>query len=316
MFNKKNLEKSEISRDEIEKMLKIVHSGDVHRERGGLFKTDGTVTEEPNTGGRFCRSMLILDTDSFDWDKVKALWISNEIEPEEGYFDECCSRCVTAREAKVKAPRLDFVTPAQGNWADAFKIPLAVYQAESPTILGSFDYYDPTGETLGVNFYPWSEQAGIARKDPKLLTATALKAVEFIKAREAQITEEWMALRQEYATQERRCMEAAEQALKELEPLSVDYANAVEKIKRYGGQSPRQPNYQEWRNLHIETGFNSQNQSQQASQAKQVAQIRQQLLSPSPDAFEFPSELPEKIGIPVQAYSNWNKQCHAKNMAR
>jgi len=307
MLKKKTAKRTEISREQVEKILNIVHSGDVHRERGGLIKKNGEVTEEPNTGGRFCRSVLILDTESFDWDNVEALWISNEIEPEEGYFDECCNRCVTAQEAKVEVPRLDFVTPAQGNWADAFKVPVAVYQPKSKNEIGAFDYYDPTGETMGINFYPQSSQAGIARKDPKLLTATARQAVAFIKAREAQITQEWMALAQEHALQEARCINAVEQALKEMEPLSAQYENAVEKIRRYGGQSPRRPTYQNWRNLHVKTGFNTQYQLQKANQSKQVAQIKQQLLTPSADAFEFPSELPEKVGIPIQAYSSWRK---------
>lgn len=305
-FNKAN---SEIGRAQVEEIIRTVHGGDVHRERGGLVLKDGTVTEEPNTGGRFCRSMLILDTDSFRWEEVDALWIANEIPPEAGYVDDCCNRCITTQEAKIKVPRLDFVTPAQGNWADAFKVPVAVYQPKSKTELGTFDYYDPTGKTVGVNFYPESPRAGIARKDPKVLDATARQAVQFIKDREAQITAEWQQLAEQYAYQENRCMEAAEKTLKELEPLSVEYANAAKKIRHYQGQIPRQASYQNWRNVQVVGGANSQTQTAKVSQAQQVSQIRNHLLSPSTDPFEFPDSdvQPEKIGIPIQAYSNWRR---------
>ena len=280
MFNKK----SEISRKQVEEMLKIVHAGDVYRERGGLFKKDGTVTEEPNTGGRFCRSMLILDTNSFDWEQVDALWIANEIEPEEGYFDECCDRCITAEEAKIQVPRLDFVTPAQGKWADAFKVPVAVYQPESKLSIGSFDYYDPTAKSIGVNFYPESSNAGIARKDPKLLTATAQKAIEFIKKREAEITREWMALAQDYAYEENRCLSVAKEVLAELEPLSVEYAIALEKIKHYTDQTQTQT---------------------QGQTSHKLDQFQVHALPASADPFEFSEAQFEKIGIPIQAYSQY-----------
>ena len=297
---------SEIGRAQVEEIIQTVHGGDVHRERGGLVLKDGTVTEEPNTGGRFCRSMLILDTNSFPWEKVDALWISNEIPPEAGYVDDCCNRCITAQEAKIKVPRLDFVTPAQGNWADAFKVPIIVYQPKNKLELGYFDHYDPTGKTVGINCYPQSPRAGIARKDPKVLDATARQAIKFIKDREAQITAEWQQLAEQYAYQENRCMEAAEKTLKELEPLSVEYANAVEKIRHYQGQAPRQVNYQNWRNVQVVGGANAQTQTALMTQSKQVAQIRNHLLSPSTDPFELPGVQREKIGVPIQAYSNWH----------
>lgn len=293
-FNKAN---SEIDRQQVERIIQLVHDGDVHRERGGLVLKDGTVTEEPNTGGRFCRSMLILDTDSFPWEKVDALWISNEIPPDEGYHDDCCQRCITAEEAKIKVPRLDFVTPAQGGWADAFKVPIIVYQPKSKLELGYFDHYDPTGKTVGINCYPQSPRAGIARKDPKVLTETAREAIKFITEREALITAEWMELSKEYEYQENRCIEAAQQTLKELEPLSVEYANAVEKIKAYqDGQVPRQP---------IVAPGNSYHRKVQATQNQRTAEIGNHLLSPSVDPFEFPDTQHEKIGVPVQAYSQW-----------
>jgi hypothetical protein len=308
MFNKKANNESEIPREQVEGMLNLVHSGDVCRERGGLFKKDGTVTEEPNTGGRFCRSMLILDTDSFDWSEINALWISNELPPKEGYYDECCGRCITAQESKIEIPRLDFVTPAQGKWADAFKVPVAVYQPIAKNEIGYFDHYDPTGATIGSNFYPQSPRAGIARKDPKVLTATAREAIKFITEREAQITTEWMELAKEYEYQENRCLAVAEQTLKELELLSVEYANGVEKIKAYtAGQTHRQPNYQKCQNVHVVASGNSYHRKVQATQAQQAAKIRNHLLSPSVDPFEFPDTQPEKIGVPIQAYSNWRR---------
>lgn len=297
---------SEIGRAQVEEIIRTVHDGDVHRERGGLVLKDGSVTEEPNTGGRFCRSMLILDTDSFPWEKVAALWISNEIPPDEGYVDECCQRCITAEEAKAKVPRLDFVTPAQGGWADAFKVPVIVYQPKSKLELGYFDHYDPTGKTVGINCYPQSPRAGIARKDPAILTATAREAIRFITEREAQITAEWTALVKEYEYQENRCVEAAQQTLKELEPLSVEYANAVEKIKAYqDGQVPRQPSRQNRKNVHVVALGNSYHRKVQATQNQRTAEIGNHLLSPSVDPFEFPDAQHEKIGVPVQAYSQW-----------
>lgn len=304
---KTNKANKEIGRPQVEKILQLVHDGDVHRERGGLVLKDGSVTEEPNTGGRFCRSMLILDTDSFPWEKVDALWISNEIPPGEGYVDDCCNRCITAEEAKIKVPRLDFVTPAQGNWADAFKVPLIVYQPKSKLELGYFDHYDPTGKTIGINCYPQSPRAGIARKDPKVLTATAREAIKFITEREALITAEWMELAKEYEYQENRCVEAAQQTLKELEPLSAKYTNAVEKIKHYKGQTHQQPNYQNWKNAHVVAPGNSHHRKAQTTQNQRTAEIRNHLLSPSVDPFEFPDTQAEKIGVPIQAYSNWRK---------
>jgi hypothetical protein len=298
----------EIGRAQVEEIIRTVHDGDVHRERGGIIRKgkDGKVTEEPNTGGRFCRSMLILDTDSFDWENVAALWISNEIPPGEGYVDDCCKRCITAEEAKIKVPRLDFVTPAQGGWADAFKVPIIVYQPISKLEMGYFDHYDPKGETVGIHCYPQSPRAGIARKDPKLLDLTARQAIEFITEREAQITAEWIKLAKEYEYQENRCVEAAQQTLKELEPLSVEYANAVEKIKAYqGGQVSRQPNRQDWKSVRVVAPGNSYHRKAQATQNQQAAEIRNHLLSPCVDPFEFPDAQPEKIGVPIQAYANW-----------
>ena len=304
---KNNKAKSEIGRPQVEEIIRTVHGGDVHRERGGLVLKDGTVTEEPNTGGRFCRSMLILDTNSFPWEKVDALWISNEIPPEAGYVDDCCNRCITTQEAKIKVPRLDFVTPAQGNWADAFKVPLIVYQPKSKLELGYFDHYDPTGKTVGVNCYPQSPRAGIARKDPKVLDVTARQAVKFIKDREAQITAEWQQLAEQYAYQENRCMKAAEEALKELELSNVEYASAANKIRHYQGQASYQASYQNGRNVQVVGGANAQAQTAKVTQAQQVAQIRNHLLSPSTDPFEFSDVQHEKIGVPIQAYSNWQK---------
>ena len=293
----------EIGRSQVEWVVDLVHQGDLHRERGGLIYKDGLVTEEKNPG--ICRSVLILDWESYPWEKVAALWISSEIPPSPGYVDECCGRCISYEEAQIEVPPLDFVSPGQGNWADAFKVPVAVYQPKNVYELGAWDYYDPTGKTIGINFYPQSPNAGAARKDPETLTETARKAIEFIKAREAAISKEWMKLTQEYAYQENRCLEAAEKTLKELEPLETAYQTAYEKIKHYTGQTPGEPNYQKWKNVHVNAGLNTQYQLAKAAEAKKIAEIRNYLLSASLDPFEFPQKLPEKVGIPIQAYSNW-----------
>jgi hypothetical protein len=289
-FNKPS---SEIGREQVEEIIRTVHDGDVHRERGGIIKKgeNGKVTEEPNTGGRFCRSMLILDTDSFDWENVAALWISNEIPPGEGYVDDCCNRCITAEEAKIKVPRLDFVTPAQGGWADAFKVPVIVYQPKSKLEMGYFDHYDPTGKTVGINCYPQSPRAGIARKDPKTLTATAREAVRFIAEREALITAEWIELAKEYEYQENRCLATAMQTLGELESLSVCTATAVEKIKACQSNQV---------NIHAVAPGNPYHRKVQATQNQQAAETNH-LLSPCADPFEFP----DVLGVPIQAYANW-----------
>ncbi len=296
----------EISRPQVEQILEFVHNGDIHKESGGIVynkKNGGRVTRESNPG--ICGNILVLDWDSFEWDKVAALWVGMELPKPAGYQDECCGRCITAKEAAIKVPPLDFVTEGMGGWANAFGVPVVAYQPKSKTQTGCFDYYDPTGETIGVNFYPESPRAGICRKDPKALTASARQAVAFIKNREAAIAQEWATLAEQYAYQENRVLEAAQKTLQILEPLSVEYANAIEKIKRYQGQTPRQPSYQNWRNVHVVAHGNPHHHRVQATQVKQAAEIKNYLLSPSVDPFEFPDAAPEKMGVPIQAYANW-----------
>jgi hypothetical protein len=293
----------EISRPQVEQIINLIHDGDIYRESGGMVYQDGRVTRENNPG--ICGSVLILDWESYPWDKIAALWVGMELPKPEGYEDECCGRCLTAKEAAIKVPPLDFVTEGMGGWANAFGVPVVAYQPKSATELGYFDYYDPTGETIGVNFYPESPRAGICRKDPKQLTASARQTMHFIKQREAAIAEEWEKLAREYSYQESRCIAAAEQTLKTFEPLTIKYANAVEKIKHYTGQTPSQPNYQNWKNVRVVSGLNPQYEAQRVMQANQQAQIKNYLLSASTDPFEFPNAQPEKMGIPIQAYSRW-----------
>lgn len=301
---KTNKPNSEPTRQQVEQIIGIVHGGDVYRERGGLIYKNGGVTEEDNPG--ICRSVLILDWDSYDWDKVAALWISSEIDPPTGYQDECCGRCITQEEAKVKTPPLDFVSPGQKNWSNAFNIPIALYQPASPSKIGVWDYYDPSGQTIGINFYPQSERAGVCGKDPKSLNVAARTAVEFIRAREALIATEYNELANEYQTQTNRCLDAAEQTLAQLQTCEPQYEQALAKINAYQrGQSHQQPNYGNWRNVQVKESYNPVHTEWRRTHLKQASQAKASVLSPSADPFEFPDTQPEKLGIPIQAYSRW-----------
>lgn len=295
----------EISRPQVEQIIKHVHDGDIHKESGGIVynkKNGGVVTRENNPG--ICGHILVLDWEFYEWDKVDALWVGMELPKPVGYEDECCGRCITEKEAAIEIPRLDFVPESMANWSKAFGVPVVVYQPLSKTEVGYFDYYDPTGKTMGRNFYPESPRAGIARTDPKQLTASARQALHFVREREAAITEEWENLAREYAYQENRVITVAEEALKTLEPLSAEYANAVEKIKHYKGQAPSQPTYQSWQNVHM-VGANTPYQIAKATQLAKQAEIKNYLLSPSTDPIEFPTAQREKMGVPIQAYSRW-----------
>lgn len=292
----------EITRQQVEQIIGIVHGGDVYRERGGLIYKDGRITEENNPG--ICRSVLILDWDSYDWDKVAALWISSEIDPPADYQDECCSRCVSHQEAQVKTPPLDFVSPGQRNWSNEFNIPIALYQPAAPDKIGVWDYYDPSGETMGVNFYPQSERAGVCGKDPKNLNVAARTAVEFIRARESVIATEYAELAKELQAQTNRCLDAAEQTLAQLETYEPKYQEALAKINAYQrSQTHRQPNYSNWRNIHIKESYNPIRTEWKQAHLKQTSQARANILSPSRKPITFDQSSTEKIGIPIQAYS-------------
>lgn len=301
----KHASPKEITRPQVERIMDSVHGGDVYRESGGIVYKNGDVTKENNPA--ICGQVLALDWDSYEWDKVAALWVGMEIPKPAGYFDKCCNRCITEGEEKIEIPPLDFVAPSMANWANAFNIPVAVYQPKSPSKMGTFDYYDPTGQTTGINFYPVSSRAGIARKNPDALTASARQAIKYIKEREAQITQAWEQLAQDYAYQEQRCTVAAEQALGSLQTSEVRYQTALEKIKHYAGQTPRPVSCENWQNVHVVGNFNTQYQKAKATQAKQAAQVRNYLLSPSTEPIEIPVVQTEKIRVPIQAYSSWRE---------
>lgn len=296
----------EISRPQVEQIINYVHNGDVCKESGGIVyneKKGGVVTRENNPG--ICGHVLVLPWEAYDWKNVDALWVGMELPKPVGYEDECCGRCITQKEAAVEIPRLDFVPDSMANWSRAFGVPVVVYQPLSKSEVGFFDYYDPTGKTIGDNFYPESPRAGIVTKTQEELNASAKQAMSFIRQREAAITEEYEMLAEEHAYQNNRVMEVAQQALKTLEPLSVQYTNALEKIKRYeAGQAQSQPNYQTWKNVQVATP-NPHYEQQKAAQATKQARIENYLLSPATDPFEFPDAQPEKMGIPIQAYSRW-----------
>ena len=66
----------EITRKQVEQVLNHVHNGDIHQESGGIIykpKHGGAVTRENNPG--ICGTVLVLDWDSFEWEKVAALWV-------------------------------------------------------------------------------------------------------------------------------------------------------------------------------------------------------------------------------------------------
>jgi len=204
--------KREPTAAEVKKILKLLESEDPFKENGGICYLDGTVTSEHNYA--LCRSAILLDLQSYDWKKVKFLWICAELPAPPGYVDDCCSGCEATDTDRLKLakfdyaefcsaiPRKDYVSTGQGEWAKKFGIPVVVYQRPYPNPakgeeLGTWDIYDPIAskeeKAIGINLGQLSKLAGSAAvEDLQHLDTVARIAIEERNWHEAAIHQAWL----------------------------------------------------------------------------------------------------------------------------
>lgn len=206
--------KREPTKQEVQKILEILEEEDPSKEQGGFILWDesrgASVTSEHNYA--ICRSSILLDLNSIDWSKVKALWICAELPKPPGYVDECCDGCEEIDTSRLElaklsyaqycasVPRKDWVSPGQRAWSKKFGITVVVYQRPYPDPAegeenGTWDIYDPINteeKAIGVNLGQLSKLAGIASvEDREHLDAVARLAIEEREKHEAKIYEAW-----------------------------------------------------------------------------------------------------------------------------
>lgn len=242
---------------DVQKILQLLEKEDPYKENGGLIYWDGTVTSEHNYA--ICRSAILLDLDSYDWKKVKALWICAELPKPPGYIDECCGGCedrdisrsdmseLDYAKFASAVPRKDFVSPGQKAWADQFGISVVVYQRPYPNPakgeeFGTWDIYDPIeteDKAIGINLGQLSKFAGIAAvEDREHLTMVAKLAIEERELHEAAIYEAWAKMRDAHNEGLQECQRAYEQLQAKTEVLDRRIKTALRRIDRQEAQSP------------------------------------------------------------------------------
>lgn len=236
---------------EVQQILQLLEKEDPYKEQGGLIYRDGSVTSEHNYA--ICRSAVLLDLESYDWKKVKALWICAELPKPPGYVDECCDGCEDRDEKRLglskfdyaefvsTVPRKDFVSPGQKAWADQFGIPVIVYQRPYPNPVkgeefGTWDIYDPIkteDKAIGVNLGQLSKLAGIsAVEDREHLTTVAKLAIEERELHEKAIHEAWLKMHTAHNEGLQECQIAYEQLQAQTEIHDRRIKNALHRIDR------------------------------------------------------------------------------------
>jgi hypothetical protein len=266
--------------EEAKAIKKLVRCGDVYRESGGIcYNTEsdakkafvdgagkprnkriGNVTYEENYA--LCRSSILLDWNSYDWKKVRFIWIAAELPKPSGYIDdECCDGCETRnipanqfdrphiqhsiRLNELSTPPKNFVSPGQVKWAQEFGIPVVVYQpaTENPEPGeedGAFDIYDPIKEgrkAIGINLQPLSKLAGSSIKDPAHLTAVAKEALEERTQHEFQIYRAWADYLKVYEASMSQCTQAYEKLLAENPAREKRLQMALQKMETRNSRS-------------------------------------------------------------------------------
>ena len=233
---------------------KLTKEGDPYKESGGIaYKSEaiarkrfvddegrpregriGNVTSEKNYA--LCRSTILWDWNSQDWENIKYVWIAAELPKPPNYIDECCDGC-ESRNTPIsqprqldmqvpdvsKVPRKDWVSSGQRAWADKLGIPVVVYQQADKNPAsgfedGAFDIYDPTlteRKAIGLNLHPLSELAGISSVDPAHLNAVARVAIEERGKSEYQIYQAWADYMKVYHASLEECTIAYEKLLAE-----------------------------------------------------------------------------------------------------
>jgi hypothetical protein len=255
----KTVNKREPTLEEAEAIKKLVRAGDPYKESGGIIyhterqaakafvdasgkprkKRIGNVTSEDNHA--LCRSTILWDWNSHNWENIKAVWIAAELPKPAGYVDECCDGCeernipdrprhgnslsenlqFTDRTEEIPAPRKDFVSPGQRAWADKFGVTVVVYQLPSSNPEkgfedGAWDIYDPSTterKAIGMNLKPLSKLAGISSTDPAHLNAVAKVALEERAHHELQIYQAWADYMKVYQASIAECSKAYEEMI-------------------------------------------------------------------------------------------------------
>lgn len=270
--------------EEAQAIKRLTKEGDPYKERGGIiYKSEaaakkafvdadgkprkgriGNVTSEENYA--ICRSTILLDWNSYDWENIKAVWVAAELPKPPDYVDECCDPCetrnipiaqpqqISRQESRSsqrldmqmadvsKVPRKDFVSPGQRAWADKFGIPVVVYQQadkdSAPEFDGAFDIYDPTlteRKAIGLNLYPLSELAGISSVDPTHLNAVARVALEERANSEYLIYQAWADYMKVYRASLEECTIAYEKLVKENPAREKRLQAALKKLDKIQG---------------------------------------------------------------------------------
>lgn len=249
--------KRELTVKEVQKILQLLEKEDPYKENGGLIYWDGSVTSEHNYA--ICRSAILLDLDSYDWKKVKALWICAELPKPPGYIDECCGGCedrdisrsdmseLDYAKFASAVPRKDFVSPGQKAWADQFGIPVVVYQRPYPNPakgeeFGTWDIYDPIkteDKAIGINLGQLSKFAGIAAVEDRVhLTTVAKLAIEERELHEAAIHAAWCKMHNAHNEGLQECQLAYDRLLAQTEVFDRRIKTALRRIDRREAQLP------------------------------------------------------------------------------
>lgn len=258
--------KREPTAAEAKKILTLLEKEDPFKENGGICYWDGTVTSEHNYA--LCRSAILLDLESYDWKKVKFLWICAELPAPQGYVDDCCNGCEdrdTTRTKQTKAdyakyvstvPRKDYVSIGQAKWSKQFEIPVVVYQRAYPNPVkgeesGTWDIYDPIAsekeKAIGINLGQFSKLAGIAAvEDFQHLDTVARIAIEERDRHEFQIYQAWLKYKEAYEAGLYDCETAYRQLEHENQLRDRRLQEAFAQINRatvpqFAGEFDRQP---------------------------------------------------------------------------
>jgi len=227
--------KREPTAAEAKKILKLLEKEDPFKENGGVVYLDGTVTSEHNHA--LCRSAILLDLQSYDWKKVKFLWICAELPAPPGYVDDCCGGCEDRDTERLKqtksdyakfvstVPRKDYVSTGQAAWSKQFGVPVVVYQRAYPNPAkgeesGTWDIYDPIAsqkeKAIGINLGQFSKLAGIAAvEDFQHLDTVARIAIEERDRHEFQIHQAWLKYKSAYEAGLHDCETAYQQLERE-----------------------------------------------------------------------------------------------------
>jgi len=279
--------KREPTLEEAEAIKKLVRAGDPYKESGGIiYKTErqaakafvdadgkprkkriGNVTSEDNHA--LCRSTILWDWNSHNWENIKAVWIAAELPKPAGYVDECCDGCEernipinrpridppvrhgnlpgrhqrTVQAEEIPTPRKDFVSPGQRAWADKFGVTVVVYQLPSSNPEkgfegGAWDIYDPSTterKAIGMNLKPLSKLAGISSVDPAHLNAVAKVALEERAHHELQIYQAWADYLKVYRASMAECSKAYEEMISENPVREKRLKMALKKIETLQG---------------------------------------------------------------------------------